>query len=69
MYVNGVLNATATSSNTTFAPPDGDYTCYVPGNGYGPIDSNMSVYDFRIVNGVLSDSQVMMLYRAVSRLT
>ena len=69
MYVNGVLNATATSSNTTFVPPDGDYTCYVPGNGYGPIDSNMSVYDFRIVNGVLSDSQVMMLYRAVSRLT
>jgi len=65
MYVNGVLNASATSSNV-FIPENGNYTCYVPGNAFGSIDANMSVYDFRIVNGILSASQVAMLYRKLS---
>jgi hypothetical protein len=65
MYVNGVLNASVTSSNV-FIPEDGNYTCYVPGNAFGSVDANMSVYDFRIVNGILSASQVAMLYRTLS---
>lgn len=65
MYVNGVLNSTATSSNV-YIPEDGLYTCLVPGNAYGSADANMSVYDFRIVNGILSASQVAMLYRTLS---
>jgi len=65
MYVNGVLNASATSSNV-YIPGDGSYTCYVPGNAFGSVDANMSVYDFRIVNGILSASQVAMLYRTLS---
>jgi len=65
MYVNGVLNASATSSNV-YIPEDGSYTCYVPGNAFGSVDANMSVYDFRIVNGILSASQVAMLYRTLS---
>ena len=65
MYVNGVLNASATSSNV-YIPEDGNYTCYVPGNAFGSVDANMSVYDFRIVNGTLSASQVAMLYRTLS---
>jgi hypothetical protein len=65
MYINGVLNSTATSSNT-FIPPDGNYTCLVPGDYFGAKDANMSVYDFRIVNGILSASQVAMLYRTLS---
>jgi hypothetical protein len=65
MYVNGVLNASVTSSNV-FIPEDGNYTCYVPGNAFGSVDANMSVYDFRIVNGTLSASQVAMLYRTLS---
>ena len=65
MYVNGVLNATATSSNV-FIPEDGNYTCLVPGNAFGSADANMSVYDFRVVNGILSASQVAMLYRTLS---
>jgi hypothetical protein len=65
MYINGVLNASATSSNV-YIPEDGNYTCLVPGNAFGSIDANMSVYDFRIVNGILSASQVAMLYRTLS---
>lgn len=65
MYVNGLLNGTATSSNV-FIAPDGNYTCHVPGNAFGPADANMSMYDFRIVNGILSASQVAMLYRTLS---
>ena len=65
MYVNGVLNASATSSNV-YIPEDGNYTCLVPGNAFGSVDANMSVYDFRVVNGILSASQIAMLYRTLS---
>ena len=67
MYVNGVLNAgPVTSSNVVFVPPDGNYTCYVPGTGYGSADANMSVYDFRIVNATLSAADVAIMYRNLS---
>ena len=66
MYVNGVINASATSSNVVFVPPDGNYTCYVPGTGYGSGDANMSVYDFRIVNATLSAADVAIMYRNLS---
>jgi len=66
MYVNGVLNASATQTTPLFVAPDGDYTCYVPGVISGAGDANMSVYDFRIVNATLSAADVAIMYRNLS---
>ena len=67
LYVNGYIDNSITPPAQTMNPlPNGLYQCFVPGNLFGSADANMSVYDFRIINGTLSASQVAMLYRTLS---
>ena len=63
VYVNGALNGSGSGTSTATALNNGTYTSATIGANNNGAYANMTVYDFVVLNTVLSDSQVSTLYQ------
>jgi hypothetical protein len=62
-YVNGVLNGSGSGTSSATALGNGTYTTATIGANNNGAYANMTVYDFVVLNTVLSASQVSILYQ------
>ena len=63
VYVNGAVNGSGSGTSTATALNNGTYTITTIGANNNGAYANMTVYDFFVLNTVLSDSQVSTLYQ------
>ena len=63
VYVNGAVNGSGSGTSTATALGNGTYTTATIGANNNGAYANMTVYDFFVLNTVLSDSQVSTLYQ------
>ena len=63
VYVNGALNGSGSGTSTATALNNGTYTIATIGANNNGVYANMTVYDFVVLNTILSDSQISTLYQ------